>query len=243
MKTELLNEFQGKHNVRHIINDDGAESWLTQEISFGDETFLKGACKLNTVENETKHVLFLFNGDDEEVGRYYLGKKLQGKTPAELVGMKHDLVFFESFNSETKSWVPCIGINNKKHFDQLLKTGAQNQAPPFPPDQKEGPQNASFDNKTKFEYTEEMFNQEIADQEERDLLEYGTTDEKKIEQNKEARKRDRNAAFKAGCTIVIILWILFMLIPSLIAKCTGSKFDTFEDNDTEWQYKHSDRHY
>lgn len=108
---EILDEFQGKTNVRHIVSNNGSECWLTQEISFADETCAKGACKLNTVENETKHVLFLFNNKDEEVGRYYIGKKLQGKTPEQLVEIKHRLVFFESWNPESKSWVPCVGLS------------------------------------------------------------------------------------------------------------------------------------
>lgn len=118
MKTEILNQFQGRYNVRHIVNDNGVESWLTQEISFGDETFAKGSCKLNTVENETKHVLFLFNRDDEEVGRYYIGKSLQGKPPSDLVEMKNDLVFFESWNPESNSWVPCVKLSSKSDDSQ-----------------------------------------------------------------------------------------------------------------------------
>ena len=118
MKTEILNLFQGRCNVRHHINDNGVESWLTQEISFGDETFAKGACKLNTVENETKHVLFLFNSDDAEVGRYYMGKILQGKTPSELVVIKSDLVFFESWNPKSKTWIPCVGLSLKSENSQ-----------------------------------------------------------------------------------------------------------------------------
>lgn len=118
MKTEILNQFQGRYNVRHIVNDNGIESWQTQYVSFGDEAFAKGACKLNTVENENKHVLFLFNSDDEEVGRYYLGKNLQGKTPSELVEIKSDLVFFESWNSESKTWIPCVGLSLKSENSQ-----------------------------------------------------------------------------------------------------------------------------
>lgn len=118
MKTEILNLFQGRCNVRHHINDNGAESWLTQEISFGDEAYAKGACKLNTVENATKHVLFLFNSNDEEVGRYYLCKSLRGKTPSELVEIKKELVFFESFNPESKSWVPCVKLSSKSDDSQ-----------------------------------------------------------------------------------------------------------------------------
>ena len=109
---ETLNHFQGKDNVRHIVSDNGSESWLTQEISFADETCAKGACKLNTVENETKHVLFLFNNKNEEVGRYYIGKKLQGKTPDELITLKSNLSFFESWNPESKSWVPCVSLRD-----------------------------------------------------------------------------------------------------------------------------------
>ncbi len=112
MKREILFQFQGRKNVTHIISDNGTESYLTQSHSFGDETYFKGASGLNTVENEKKHVLFLFNDKAEEVGRYYLGKKLQGKTPSELVALKDSLAFFETWNPESKSWVPCVGLSS-----------------------------------------------------------------------------------------------------------------------------------
>jgi hypothetical protein len=112
MVRETLSSFENRNNVTKITSDNGAVSYLTQSVSFGDETNAKGACKLNTVENEKKHVLFLFNSADAEVGRYYLGKKLQGQTPAELVEKKHVLCFFESFNPETKAWVPCVGLSS-----------------------------------------------------------------------------------------------------------------------------------
>ena len=111
MTRETLNSVETRNNVTKVTNDNGSVSYLTQSVSFGDETNAKGACKLNTVENEKKHVLFLFNAGDAEVGRYYLGKKLQGQTPAELVEKKHNLCFFESFNPETKQWVPCVGLS------------------------------------------------------------------------------------------------------------------------------------
>jgi hypothetical protein len=97
------------NNVTKVTSDNGAVSYLTQSSTFADETNRLGACKLNTVENEKKHVLFLFNSADAEVGRYYLGNKLQGKTPKELVEMKHMLCFFKSFNPNTNQWVPCVG--------------------------------------------------------------------------------------------------------------------------------------
>ena len=116
MTRENLNSYQGENNVTKITSDDGKVSYLTQSISFGDETYQTGACKLNTVENEKKHVLFLFNSADAEVGRYYLGKKLQGMAPAELVEKKHCLCFFKSFNPDTQSWVPCVGLSNSENL-------------------------------------------------------------------------------------------------------------------------------
>ena len=121
MTRENLASFENRNNVTKITSDNGSISYLTQSVSFGDETFARGACKLNTVENEKKHVLFLFNSDDAEVGRYYLGKKLQGLTPSELVDKKHALCFFESFNPETKAWVPCVGLSNQ---EDLAKSAA-----------------------------------------------------------------------------------------------------------------------
>lgn len=123
MQKEFLDSFEGKKNVWHIISDNGTESWLTQQVSFADETCAKGACKLNTVENETKHVLFLFNDRNEEVGRYYIGKKLQGKSPNELVQLKDQMCFFESWNPSTNSWVPCISLK------EPISDGKSNQNP------------------------------------------------------------------------------------------------------------------
>lgn len=120
MTRETLATFEGKNNVTHIISDNGSESWLTSSSTFADETNRLGACKLNTIENEKKHVFFLFNAKLAEVGRYYLGSKLQGKTPDELVEMRHSLCFFQSWNPNAKvtladgtvkigQWVPCVG--------------------------------------------------------------------------------------------------------------------------------------
>ena len=120
MTRENLNSYQGENNVTKITSDNGSVSYLTQSISFNDEAYAKGACGLNTVENEKKHVLFLFNSADAEVGRYYLGKKLQGKTPAELVEMKHSLCIFKSYNPETSSWVPCVGLSSQEDLSKTM---------------------------------------------------------------------------------------------------------------------------
>lgn len=112
MTRENLSNYQGVNNVTKITSDNGSVSYLTASTAFADEKNRLGATKLNTVENEKKHVLFLFNSEDAEVGRYYLGKKLQGKTPAELAEMKHMLCFFHSYNPNTNEWVPCVGLGS-----------------------------------------------------------------------------------------------------------------------------------
>lgn len=114
MTREMINNFQGEDNVTKITGDNGSVSHLTPSINFVDEVYIKGACKLNTVETEKKHVLFLFNSDNAEVGRYYLGKKLQGMTPAQIAEKKHSLVIFKSFNPNTGSWVPCVGLSTQE---------------------------------------------------------------------------------------------------------------------------------
>ena len=129
-KKEILASFQGKKNVWHIVTSNGTSSYLTQEWSFDDEACAKGACKLNTIENDKKHVLFLFNDRDAEVGRYYLGKKLQGLTPKQLTEIKNELCFFESWNPETKTWVPCIGKikvkdEDKEYIEKYGKTKSE----------------------------------------------------------------------------------------------------------------------
>ena len=125
VKKELLSTFQGKKNVWHILLSDGTSSYLTQEWSFDDEACAKGACKLNTVENDKKHVLFLFNDRDAEVGRYYIGEKLRGLTPKQLTEIKHELCVFESWNLETKKWVPCVGKSKESIRKQKLESEDQ----------------------------------------------------------------------------------------------------------------------
>lgn len=118
MTRETLASFENRNNVTKITSDNGSVSYLTQSVSFPEEANAKGACKLNTVETEKKHVLFFFNAADVEVGRYYLGQKLQGQTPAQLAEKKHVLCFFESYNPNTKQWVPCVGLSSQEDLSK-----------------------------------------------------------------------------------------------------------------------------
>lgn len=132
IKREILNYYQGKENVIHCAMADGREAWLSQEKLFTEEFNNIGASRLNTVENDKKHVLFLFNDNNEEVGRYYLGKKLQGMSPKRIFDIKESLSFFDSWNPETSKWVPCVGFKSSGQ-----STVTKSKEPPSP----------AFDNK------------------------------------------------------------------------------------------------
>ena len=82
-----------------------------------------------------------------------------------------------------------------------------------------------------------MFRKEITDQEERDLLEYGTTDEKKIAQIKKDKKANRNFLI-----FIIIVGVVIYMLMGLIQKCTGSKYNPLEDNNTPWEPRHTQIH-
>lgn len=110
---ETLASFQGRSNVTKITSDNGMVNYLTSSMSFEEQANNLGANGLVTYENEHKHVLFLFSGNTE-VGRFYLGKNLQGKSSEELVAQKSHILFFESWNPETKAWVPCAGYSNQE---------------------------------------------------------------------------------------------------------------------------------
>lgn len=171
MKRELLEQFEGKTNVTCIISDNGAETYLTQSRSFGDEAYNLGATKLNTVENEKKHVLFLFNSNDEEVGRYYIGKKLQGQTPDQILAQKENLCFFETWNPTLRSWVPCIGILDKKPLKDLASKAVSFNVTPENRNTKEVLQRQNERGFKNHELTEE----EIIEKFKRDIIKPKTT--------------------------------------------------------------------
>ena len=119
MTRENLKEFKNRSNVTKVTNEEtGSISYLTQSITFGEEANNTGATIVDTFESETKHVMLFFNDDNTVVGKYYMGKKLQGKTPEELLEQKSVLCIFESWNPNVTDnagnviggWVPCVGL-------------------------------------------------------------------------------------------------------------------------------------
>lgn len=121
MTRENLDKFEGRDNVTKITADDNTVSYLTASTDFASYAKSKGAVALNTYENEKKHVLFLFDEMDAEVGRYYMGKKLQGKSVDELIEKKSNLCIFESYNPNTKQWVPCVGLSSQPSLSATAK--------------------------------------------------------------------------------------------------------------------------
>ena len=248
MTREILDQFQGKRNVTKIISDNGLVSYLTPSRSFADEASSLGASKLNTVEKENKHVLFLFNQNDEEVGRYYIGKRLQGKTPSEIARIKHNLVFFDSWNPNTKEWVPCVGMINKEDsVNIILKTGFEAYEKNKKVQNETGEQiqkkRNAIDYYSKYGYSKESREREEEERETYNFREFGTNDIQKIKEIENKRKEERKATWGAGIVIFFLLFVLPIFFMGLVQKCTGSHYSPFEDNDTEWQYKHTDKHY
>lgn len=67
------------------------------------------------------------------------------------------------------------------------------------------------------------------------IREYGTDDEKKIEEI----KRDRKASREVGCAIFIILFVVIPMLMGLVAKCSGNKgYDPY--NDAPWEPRHTE---
>lgn len=248
MTREILDQFQGKRNVTKYISNNGLVSYLTQSRSFADEASSLGACRLNTIENENKHVLFLFNKNDEEVGRYYIGKKLQGKTPSELAEIKNNLVFFDSWNPNIKEWVPCVGMKkNEDSAKRILMTAFETYEKNKKNQKESGEQirqkQKSIDYYKKYGYTKESREREEEERVAYNIREYGTNDIQKINEIEKKRKEERKATWGTGIIIFFLLFVLPIFIMGMVQKCTGSHYSPFEDNNTEWQYKHTDKHY
>lgn len=110
---ETLASFKGRNNVTKITSDNGMVNYLTPSVSFEEKANELGANGLVTYEKENKHALFLFSGATE-VGRFYLGKNLQGMGDEKLVEQRSHILFFESWNPETEKWVPCAGYSNQE---------------------------------------------------------------------------------------------------------------------------------
>lgn len=116
MTRETETKFEGRENVTKVTNDNGAVSYLTQSQTLAQVAYEKQASDFAIYEGEKKHVFFLFEGKVEKA-RFYLGQKLQNKGMDYLSTVLNKLVVFESWNPNTNSWVPCIGLSEQKPLE------------------------------------------------------------------------------------------------------------------------------
>lgn len=116
MTRETISNFQGRENVTKVTNDNGAVSYLTQSQTLAQVAYEKKADDYAIYEGEKKHVFFLFEGKVEKA-RLYLGSKLQNKGMDFIDTVLSKLVVFESWNPNTNSWVPCIGLSEQKPLE------------------------------------------------------------------------------------------------------------------------------
>ena len=223
MTKELLPYFEGKENVTCYTSDTGAKIYLTQAKPFREEAVRRGGCKLNTLENDTKHVLFLFDSQDREVGRFYMGKKLQGKSSKEITELLDIIVMFDSYNPNTKQWVPCVGCSRKveETMDRLSKIGED-----------------AFNKRIQEEIDKEKKEKQTLS----NVQKYRNTDYIKANRIIEKRKKGNEENRNSWIFIFIVGFLLYVLIGG-IARCAGAKGNFLLDGDIEWQYKHTDRHY
>lgn len=252
MKRSELPFFEGRENVTCVTSDAGIKTYLTKPIPLREIAKRHGGCKLNTIETDVKHVLFIFDNNDKEVGRYYLGKKLHGKSPEEIVKIMDILVVFDTFNPNTREWVPCVGYHTKieNTLNRLSKVGSEfnnknitnNSNNNERTKEHQAKKDSFSDYHIKYGYSKENYERERLQEEDMNYREYGTNNPQKIEQLKEKRKQE-NKENRIIWVVIIVFGIIMWMLMGGAARCMGVKGDPFGDSDTEWQYKHTDRHY
>lgn len=109
---KTIPSYENRNNVTELVSDNGTVSYLTESVSYADKKHSLGFTKVNTYEENGKHVLFLMSSDFAVLHKAYMCKSLQGQTPGQIVAQKAVLCFFESFNPNTNQWVPCVSISN-----------------------------------------------------------------------------------------------------------------------------------
>lgn len=236
MQKTILPTFEGRENVTCVISDTGNKAYLTKSVPLKEEVAKLGGCKLNTIDTDIKHVLFVFNSKDEEVKRYYLGKKLQGKTPKELMEMMDLIVAFESFNPKTKEWVPCVGMLSRKSTETDYEKKDEERVQKDV--EKQTPSSVSYYQRYNDWYPKESREREKEEEEYRNYSEYGTNDSKKIEKIKKERENEEKSSCIAKIFLFVLLFVLPIFIMGLVQKCTGSKYNPLEDN-TPWSPRHT----
>lgn len=123
MKREILEQFQGKENVAHIISNNGIVSYITCPRSYSMETERVRAYKVRTIEEANKHLLLLMSSDDSIVESYQMSEKLWGIHSVPLHMHKFSLAFFEKYDTDAKIWISCVGYKQdgfSLYYDEAI---------------------------------------------------------------------------------------------------------------------------
>ncbi len=185
-----------------------------------------------------------------------MSKSLQGNSPKWIKDNISFILSLESYNPTTKEWVPCICINKKlldtkerlqetlnNEWEHRIKSEYEKSG--IVGKYNEGSEEYYEREKFRQKYNEYSSNLDYEQQQEEDrnYYEYRTNDIQKINEIEKKRKEERKATWGTGIIIFFLLFVLPIFIMGMVQKCTGSHYSPFEDNNTEWQYKHTDKHY
>jgi hypothetical protein len=108
--------FEGRANVSEITNTKTGEvSYLTPATSF--KSLCREAGATDIAVDEEHHVLALFNGS-ERVHTLYMCRKIQDFDNTGVLNNIQDLKVFESWNSNSGDWVPCLTLMKDKLEDK-----------------------------------------------------------------------------------------------------------------------------
>lgn len=113
--------FEGRNNVSEITNTKTGEvSYLTPATGFA--SLCRESSATDIAVDEEHHVLALFRGE-ERLHTLYMCKKIQDFSDKEVLNNIQDLKVFESWNSDSHDWVPCLTLMKDKLADK--KTSLQ----------------------------------------------------------------------------------------------------------------------
>lgn len=108
---KILPEFMGEKDVVMRFMDDGKIYYITKNNSADDIIIRLGVCRFEVIEDDNKHVLFLYDSVSKMVGGYYMSKGMHGFTAQEIIAQRDVLSFYKTWSNENKKWMPCVWGN------------------------------------------------------------------------------------------------------------------------------------
>lgn len=209
VKCNLLNNFVGKENIRVVASKDGVKKYITPTIPLLSIISEFGEVKFRTVEKGNTHVLFFLNSDDTVVGKYYMCKSIQGKTPQELDEIKHLLVCFGYYFENGEDYIPCVSL---KSLTRNTSSTEMAQSPSLDSYERERRRDAVGD---------------LAENKRREVIE---TDIRKEE-------KDQRSERNFWIFVFILFFVIIPMVMGCIERCMGVKRGIlYDDCSIEYQY-------